>query len=92
MHERATCYLHRLGTRNAINFSIVEAMRRAIKIVFHEHRIKCPYCRTALIYHLADETIQLAGRTCVECGKEFVIVNNIAKRLPSKKRPQKAKA
>jgi ribosomal protein S27AE len=64
-------------------------MRRAIKLVFHEHRITCPYCATALIYHLTTEAIQLAERTCLKCGKGFVIENNIAKRLPSKKRPQK---
>ena len=65
-------------------------MRRALKLVFHEHRINCPYCATELIYHSSTATIQLAERTCLKCGKGFVIENNIAKRLPSKKRPQKA--
>ena len=65
-------------------------MRRAIKLVLHEHRIKCPHCGTLLIYHLTTETIQLAERTCLKCGKGFVIVNNITKRLPSKKGPGKA--
>ena len=61
-------------------------MRRAIKLVFHEHRIDCPHCDTLLIYNLTTTTIQLAERTCLNCGKGFVIENNIAKRLASKKK------
>ena len=65
-------------------------MRRAIKLAFHEHRVICPYCGTALLYNLMIQTVVFAERTCLKCGKGFVIENNIAKRLPSKKRPQKA--
>ena len=61
-----------------------------MKLVFHELRVNCPYCDTLLIYNLPTETIRLAERTCLKCGKGFVIENNIAKRLPAKKRPQKA--
>ena len=65
-------------------------MRRAIKLVFHELRVKCPHCSTALIYNSLAETMQFAERTCRKCGKGFVIENNVAKRLPAKKRPQTA--
>jgi ribosomal protein S27AE len=65
-------------------------MRRAIKLVFHEHRVTCPHCGTALIYNLVTDTIQFAERNCLKCGKGFVIENNVAKRLPPKKKPQKA--
>ena len=65
-------------------------MRRAIKLVFREHRVTCPHCHTTLIYNLTTATIQFAERNCLKCGKGFVIENNIAKRLPSKKRPHKA--
>jgi hypothetical protein len=65
-------------------------MRRAIKLVFHEQRVKCPYCDTVLIYNSPNETIRLAERTCLKCGNGFVIENNVAKRLPAKKRAQKA--
>jgi len=50
-------------------------MRRALKLVFHEHRISCPYCRTALLI----QTIVFGERNCPKCGKGFVIENNIAK-------------
>src|SRR5215831_16200120 len=61
-------------------------MRRAIELVFHEHRITCPYCSAVLIYNLATQNVVLAERNCLKCGKGFVIENNVAKRLPSKKR------
>jgi len=51
----------------------------------------CPYCGTGLIYNLVTATIAFAERNCLKCGKEFVIENNVAKRLPAKKTPQKAK-
>jgi len=65
-------------------------VRRAIKLVFHEQRVSCPHCHAELIYNLLSQTICLAERTCLKCGKGFVIENNIGKRLPAKKRPQKA--
>ena len=64
-------------------------MRRAIKLVFDEQRVNCPYCDTLLIYNSPTETIRLAERTCLKCGKGFLIENNVTKRL-TKKRPQKA--
>ena len=68
-------------------------MRRAIKLVFHKHEVSCPYCSTALIYNTLAETIQLAERTCLKCGKGFLIENNVAKRLPSEKKgPHKAQS
>jgi ribosomal protein S27AE len=65
-------------------------VRRVVKLVFHEQRVNCPLCGTLLIYNSPTETIVLAGRSCLKCGKGFVIENNFAKRLPAKKRPQKA--
>ena len=61
-------------------------------ILTDEHRINCPYCGTSLIYHLTAATIQFAERNRLKCGKRFVIENNIAKRLLSKKRPTKSLA
>jgi DNA-directed RNA polymerase subunit RPC12/RpoP len=64
-------------------------VKRATKLVFHEHRIACPYCRTALIFNSPLEVILLARRECLKCGKEFLIENSVAKRLRGKK-PRKA--
>src|SRR5262245_37932499 len=50
--------------------------------------VNWPYCSTRLIYSPPNETIRLAERTCLRCGKGFLIENNVAKRLPAKKRPQ----
>ena len=58
--------------------------------MFHEHRVNCPHCGIPLIYNLTAPTIPLAERTCLKCRTGFVIENNIAKRLSSKKRPQKS--
>ena len=65
-------------------------MRRAIKLVFREQRVSCPHCHAELIYNSLSKTIRLADRTYLKCGKGLVIENNIGKRLPGKKRPQKA--
>jgi hypothetical protein len=64
-------------------------MRRAIKLVVYEQRVNCPYYGTQVIYNSLTETISFAERTCLKCCKGFVIENNVAKRLPAKKRPQK---
>ena len=62
-------------------------MKRATKFVFHEHRLVCPYCHTALIFNSPMEVILLAQRECPKCGKEFLIENGAAKRLGGKKKP-----
>ena len=66
-------------------------MKRVTKLVFHEHRIVCPYCRTALIFNSPMEVILLARRECLKCGKEFLIENSIAKRLRGKKKARKSR-
>ena len=68
-----------MTTPSAVHFfALAETMKRATKLVFHEHRIVCPHCRLLLKFNFPTETILLAFRTCPNCGKEFVIENGKA--------------
>jgi len=55
-------------------------VKRATKLVFHEHRIVCPYCRTALIFNSPMEVILsiadavCAGGPIASCDDKKVIV------------------
>src|SRR5262249_54563705 len=77
------------NVQRAVNFlSLDETMKRSTKLVFHEHRISCPYCRTTLIFNFPTETIVLAFRACANCGKDFVIENGkAAKKRTGRRKP-----
>ena len=64
--------------------------QRATRLFFHLHRVSCPNCTAIIEYNTLTEALPDAEKTCPKCGKGFVIEKNVAKRLPAKKRPQKA--
>jgi len=65
-------------------------VKPATKLVFHEHRVVCPYCHTALIFNSPMEVILLARRECPKCGKEFLIENSVVKRQRGKKKSRRS--
>jgi len=64
--------------------------QRATRLFFHLHRVNCPHCSVFIEYNTLTETLPDAEKTCPKCSKGFVIENSVAKRLPVKKKPQKA--
>ena len=68
----------------------VDETRAAIPVL-HEHRIVCPFCRTARIFNSPMEVILLPRSECRKGSKEFLIENSAAKRLRGKKRPRKSR-
>ena len=52
--------------------------------------MNCPHCSVFIEYNTLTETLPDAEKTCPKCSKGFVIENSVAKRLPVKKKPQKA--
>jgi transposase-like protein len=60
---------------------------RKIQLIFHDHHVTCPHCRTELIFTTPDVIIVLASRHCPKCGKEFVIENGKGVKPSRKKKP-----
>jgi hypothetical protein len=55
--------------------------RREIKQPYTEQRMHCPYCGADLRIGTVMNVIQASQRTCVACGKVFLIENDVPKRL-----------
>ena len=58
--------------------------RRPTKLQFHEHRVTCPYCRTAITITSLMEIILTARRNCPICKREMLISNGRAVKLSVK--------
>ena len=65
--------------------------QRALRLVFHLHRVSCPNCSAIIEYNTLTEILPDAEKTCPKCSKGFMIYNNLAKRFPAK-RPEKCPA
>jgi uncharacterized protein YbaR (Trm112 family) len=56
--------------------------RRAVKLPYRELYIACPHCRTPLVIGTIMERLS-SRRTCPKCSKEFLIENDVPKKLTS---------
>src|SRR5208282_2645093 len=54
--------------------------RREVKLPYREINIACPHCRAPLIIGTVMGRILLSRRTCPQCGKEFVIENDVPRK------------
>ena len=59
--------------------------RRAVKLPYRELYIECPHCRAPLRIGTLSVEPLMSQRTCPKCGKEFVIENDVLKKLSTKK-------
>lgn len=64
--------------------------RRPSTLEFHEHVLRCPYCRSDIIVHSLMKNIVLARRTCPICRRLMLIRNGRAYRAPGEA-PKKSK-
>jgi len=53
-------------------------------IDFREHPFTCPYCGRETMVQLPPEmeTILMSRETCEQCGREFLIENDVPRPLP----------
>jgi transposase-like protein len=59
--------------------------RREVKLPYRELYISCPHCHADLTIGTVMDTILVSRRSCPECGKEFLIENDVPRRPDSKK-------
>jgi hypothetical protein len=55
--------------------------RRSIKLLYTEKSIHGPHCRADLRIGTVIDTIVLSQRTCTLCDKEFLIENDVPRKL-----------
>jgi len=55
-------------------------MRRGNKPPHNEKPMNCPHCRAHLTVITVMNTIVLSKRTCPNCGKDFLIENDVPKK------------
>lgn len=61
--------------------------QRALRLVFHLHRVNCPNCSVFIEYKTLTAVLPNAQKTCAKCSKDFLVVNGVGK--PLKKRPKR---
>jgi hypothetical protein len=63
------------------------------KLEFHEHGLRCPYCRSEIIVYSLMEKITRARRTCPICRRLMLIRDGRAFRAPGEaaKKPKAKK-
>ena len=61
--------------------------RREVKLPYREIHISCPHCRSPLAVGTVMNKILMSRRNCPKCGNEFLIENDVPKKLgrPDKK-------
>ena len=65
---------------------------REIKLEFHEHGLRCPYCRSDITVHsLMKDIVIDARRTCPICRRLMLIHNGRAFKAPGEAAKPKAK-
>ena len=64
--------------------------RRQIKLAYIEKRIQCPHCRGELTIGTVMDKILLSRRACPKCHNEFVIDNDVPKKLGAEKKPSES--
>jgi hypothetical protein len=52
---------------------------------YRELYISCPHCHADLTIGTVMDTIMMSRRSCPECGKEFLIENDVPRKPDSKK-------
>ena len=55
--------------------------RRAVKLPYTEKNIRCPHCNAELVIGTVTGTILMSRRSCGKCGKEFLIENDVPRKL-----------
>ena len=59
----------------------VPGARRAVKLPYTEKNIRCPHCSAELVIGTVTGTILMSRRSCGKCGKEFLIENDVPRKL-----------
>jgi transposase-like protein len=59
--------------------------RREVKLPYRELYISCPHCQSPLVVGTIMDKLLMSRRTCPKCGKEFLIENDVPRKLDSKK-------
>ncbi len=54
--------------------------RRSVKLPYREVHIQCPHCHADLTIGTVMDSIILASRSCPQCGKEFLIENDVPRK------------
>jgi uncharacterized protein YbaR (Trm112 family) len=91
--ESAFCWLDLVTTLVIPFFCFNTPMagpRREVKLPYRELNIACPHCRAPLVVGTVMQTILLSQRTCPKCHKEFLIENDVPKKLGSEKKPSES--
>jgi DNA-directed RNA polymerase subunit RPC12/RpoP len=55
--------------------------RRAVKLPYTEKNIRCPHCKSPLVIGTVMGTILMSRRSCSKCGQEFLIKNDVPRKL-----------
>ena len=55
--------------------------RRAVKLPYTEKNIRCPHCKAQLLIGTVMGTIVMSRRNCPKCGHEFLIENDVPRKL-----------
>jgi Zn-finger nucleic acid-binding protein len=65
--------------------------RREIRLPYREMNISCPHCRVQLVIGTVMDTILMSRRNCPKCRNEFLIENDVPKKLSrSEKKPSES--
>jgi transposase-like protein len=59
--------------------------RREVKLPYRELYISCPHCHSPLVIGTIMDKLLMSRRTCPKCGNEFLIENDVPRKLYSKK-------
>jgi hypothetical protein len=59
--------------------------RRAVRLPYRELYISCPHCRVPLVIGTIMNTPLMSRRNCPKCGNEFLIENDVPRKLDAKK-------
>jgi hypothetical protein len=59
--------------------------RRADKLPFRELQIVWPYCKARFLIGTVMDVILASRRTCPECARDFMIENDIPRKLSEEK-------
>ena len=54
--------------------------RRAVKLPYTEKNIRCPHCKASLVIGTVMG-ILMSCRTCPKCSQEFLIENDVPRKL-----------
>jgi uncharacterized protein YbaR (Trm112 family) len=64
--------------------------RRPDKLPFRELPIVCPYCKARFLIGTVMDVILASRRTCPECAHDFMIENDIPRKLGEEKQHRSA--